>query len=66
MTKAERAIKSAKYLREYCQSIPNDCVGCAFISKDPTSVFRKGCLLNDPDHLPETWELEKVEVSDEH
>ena len=62
MTKAERAIKATKYLREYCQSMPIDCEGCIFDKNDPDAMLWKGCLLNDPDHLPETWELEKVKT----
>lgn len=52
MTKNERALKAAETIRKYCQSISIDCEGCIF--------NKKGCMLNDPDHLPETWELEKI------
>ena len=61
MTKNERALKAAETIRKYCQSISIDCAGCIFNKHDLNSMFWKGCILNDPDHLPETWELEKIE-----
>ena len=52
----KEALKAAKKIKEYCQSINRDidefmCMGCIF--------DRNGCVLNDPDHLPETWQLDK-------
>lgn len=55
------ALKAAKTLQEYCQSITVDCAGCIFNKHDIHGMFWKGCTLNDPDHLPETWELEKIQ-----
>ena len=58
MTKPDKtALKAAETIREYCQSIVSDvdgyvCVGCIF--------DEHGCILNDPNHLPETWELERI------
>ncbi len=60
MTKNERALKAAEIIRKYCQSISTDCAGCIFDKHDPNGMLWKGCMLNDPDHLPETWELEKI------
>ncbi len=54
------ALEAAKVIREYCQMIPASCEGCIFVENDPEVVFFKGCLLNNPDHLPETWELNKL------
>lgn len=54
------ALKAAETIREYCKSMPIDCEGCIFDKCDPEAVFFKGCLLDDPDHLPETWEIEKI------
>ena len=55
------ALKAAKTLQEYCQSITVDCAGCIFNKHDINGMFWKGCLIDDPDHLPETWELEKIQ-----
>ena len=49
--KDKSALKAAKQIREYCNSIPG-CKWCIF--------YKNGCLLNDPDHKPETWEIEKI------
>ena len=59
VTKHEQAIEAAETIRKYCQTIPNDGEGCVF-KKDEDGIFWKGCFLADPDHLPETWELEKI------
>ena len=56
----ERALVCAETIRKYCQSITVDCAGCIFDKHDPNGMYWKGCMLNDPDHLPETWELEKI------
>ena len=58
--KDKSALKAAKQIREYCKSIPVPCEGCIFNKHDPESFFFKGCLLHDEDHLPETWEIEKI------
>lgn len=60
MTKNERALKAAETIRKYCQSISIDCAGCIFDKHESTGILWKGCMLNNPDHLPETWELEKI------
>ena len=57
--KSEVALKAAQTIQAYCQSIDKDCTGCIF-NKHESDVWFKGCFLNDPDHLPETWELEKI------
>lgn len=52
-TKEEEVIKAANVIKEYCKSIPVTCEGCIFRNN--------GCKLNDPNHLPETWEIGEVE-----
>lgn len=49
-------LEAAKRIKEYCNTIDISCEGCIF------RQFRLGkyCLLNNPNHLPETWELEKI------
>lgn len=59
MTKHEKALQAAEVIKEYCQSIPTGCKGCVFNQNDKNSIFYKGCKLNDPDHLPETWQIEQ-------
>lgn len=63
MTKHERAMNAAKAIRDYCQKMPIDCKGCIFNQGREDAVFFKGCILNDPDHLPETWQI-KEEVKE--
>lgn len=62
---SKRALKAAKIIMEYCKSINGEgndcCAGCIFDSNDPDGIFWKRCILNDPDHLPETWQIEKLE-----
>lgn len=49
----------AKQMCRYCINLV---VGNGiYCTERKDSVFFKGCLLNDPDHLPETWELEKIQ-----
>ena len=66
MTKSQRLLNAAKILRENCQKIDVACTGCIFNKHDPDALFFKGCLLNDPDHLPETWNLEIIESEEEN
>ena len=53
-------LKAAETIKEYCELMPINCEGCIFNKNDPAGLFFKGCLLQDPDHLPETWEIEKI------
>ena len=49
----------AKQMCRYCINLV---VGNGIYCKhDIHGMFWKGCTLNDPDHLPETWELEKIQ-----
>ena len=65
MITPQDAMDAANAIKEYCQSIPVNCEGCIFRQKDSNAVFFLGCKLNDPHHLPETWELEKIFMEDE-
>ena len=58
----KEALKAAKAIREYCKSKNNECDGCVFRPKPDEAIFY-GCKLNNPNHLPETWELEKKKFS---
>lgn len=59
MVTNSEALEAAKVIQQYC--IQHDkidtycntyCKGCIFDNHI--------CVLNDPDHLPETWELNKL------
>lgn len=50
----DEALKAARTIQAYCKTISEDCKGCCFY-RDNCPI---GCGLNDPDHLPETWEIE--------
>lgn len=54
------ALKAAETIREYCRSKPDSCEGCVFDIVRVFSVTDHGCLVDDPYHLPETWELERI------
>lgn len=53
-TKEEEVIQAANVIKEYCKSIPVTCDGCIFRNKE---LINYGCKLNNPNHLPETWEI---------
>ena len=53
-TKEEEVIQAANVIKEYCKSIPVTCEGCIFRNKE---LIIYGCKLNNPNHLPETWEI---------
>ena len=59
------ALKAAETIREYCRSKPITCEGCVFDIARAFSVIDHGCLFDDPNHLPETWELERIRAVDE-
>lgn len=49
------ALEAAKVIQQYCRDhgkVDMYCKGCIFNNHV--------CVLNDPDHLPETWELNKL------
>lgn len=57
----EKALKAAKVIEEYCQSISSDCNGCIFLAtkyKYQTGWLTCCCALCAT--LPEAWEIEKV------
>lgn len=61
----KRALEAAEYLRLYCQS-HSDCIDCIFKNDYPEVLVFEGCKLNDPDHLPETWDIDSIQVSEEN
>lgn len=49
-----KALEAAKYIKEYCKSIPDGCcTDCIFDDKE----FFNGCALKDPCHFPDTWDI---------
>lgn len=55
MVTNSEALEAAKVIQQYCQDhgkVDMYCKGCIFNNHI--------CVLNDPDHLPETWELNKL------
>jgi len=52
--KEKQALQAAHTIKEYCKSIPSNCDGCIF------SGINNACKLNNPNHLPETWEIGEV------
>lgn len=54
------ALKAAETIREYCRSKPNSCEGCVFHTEIERIGADRLCLVDDPYHLPETWELERI------
>lgn len=59
MVTNSEALVAAKTLKRYCELTNTDCDGCIFNRHEPDGLLFTGCVLCDPDHLPETWELEK-------
>lgn len=59
-TKLETVLKAAKTIQEYCKSKDSACTGCIFRYRKQDALWGKGCILDDPDHLPETWKLETI------
>ena len=57
MTKKE-VLQAAETIKIYCKSKPVNCTGCVFDRDTSKHLFVSACMLND--HLPETWELEKI------
>ena len=58
------ALAAAQVIKAYCQTVDNrnqmnlhDYIAC----KNCIFDGNNGCILSDPDHLPETWELEGEE-----
>ena len=58
MTKNEKALQVAELIKSYCKSKAPDCKNCIFNAHEEDAVLFNGCKLNDPDHLPETWDLD--------
>ena len=46
------ALEAAKVIQQYCIQHDMYCKECIFNNRI--------CVLNHPDHLPETWELNKL------
>ena len=51
----ETVLKAAQTVQNYCRVQPK-CDGCIFHQ----NKIGCGCVLDDPNHLPETWDLGKT------
>ena len=54
------ALKAAEAIREYCRIKPNSCEGCVFHTEIERMGAYRFCLVDDPYHLPKTWESERI------
>ena len=53
------ALEAAKVIQQYCRDHGKIDTYCNMYCKG--CIFNNHiCVLNDPDHLPETWELNKL------